>query len=54
MMSVSSIFAIHKRVSLSGRHGKLGLKNTSFRQVVSMEKSTFAISEKRLDQGSER
>jgi hypothetical protein len=39
MMSVSLIFAIHKR-------GKLRSKNSQFHQVVSMEKGTFANSGK--------
>jgi len=46
MPAVSPIFAIHKR-------GKMRPKNTPFHQVVSMEKGTFANSEKWLDQGSE-
>jgi hypothetical protein len=32
----------------------MGSKNNPFHQVVSMEKGTFANSEKWLDQGSER
>ena len=39
MLSVSLIFAIHKR-------GKLRPKNNPFHQVVSMEKGTFANSKK--------
>ena len=55
MTAASPIFAIQKHARQIERVGeKMRSKNNTFRQVVSMEKSTFANSEKWLDQGSER
>jgi hypothetical protein len=55
MTAVSPIFAIHKHAQFDrSGGGKMRSKNNTFRQVVSLEKSTFANSEKWLNQGSER